>query len=159
MCNAGPFHHFLCFCVNMKAAWLHPPYYHTSPWVISASASLLKPCQSARVKRQPTDNCMTDTHTHTHTQTQTCSQGWEAFSPSFLAKYSYFVRLYCLLRWPFPWQFLQTSEKAASTWSKLDHICIYFQPPQEHPRWLSHSFSVREVFKSVKTGNRTPTFK
>lgn len=59
MCNVGPFHHILCVSVDMKVVSPLRPYYHISPRVILVSSLLLKPCQSAWIKWQPSGNWIT----------------------------------------------------------------------------------------------------
>ncbi len=100
MCNMEPFLHFLCVSVDMKAAWWLLPFYCISPWVIAVSSLLLKPCQSARAKWQPSGNRITG---------RRGSQ--ESPSSDLLAKWSDCVVMSWALRRPFPWRFLQTHIK------------------------------------------------
>lgn len=100
MCNMEPFLHFLCVSVDMKAAWWLLPFYCISPRVIAVSSLLLKPCQSARAKWQPSGNRITG---------RRGSQ--ESPSSDLLAKWSDCVVMSWALRRPFPWRFLQTHIK------------------------------------------------
>lgn len=117
MCNMEPFFHFLCVSVDMKVAWWLLPFYCISPRVIAVSSLLLKPCQSAWAKWQPSGNWITE---------KRGSQ--ESPSSDLLAKWPDCVVMSWALRWPFPWQslkthikkFLQVSDAKSIQWA----LCI-----------------------------------
>lgn len=112
MCNMEPFLHFGCVGVEVQAAWWLLPFYCISPRVIAVSSLLLKPCQSAWAKWQPSGNRITG---------KRGSQ--ESPSSYFLAKWSDCLVMSCALRRPFPWQFPQTHQKVlASVWCKVNSI-------------------------------------
>lgn len=100
MYNMEPFLHFLCVSVDMKAVWWLLPFYSVPPRVIAVSSLLLKPCQSAWAKWQPSGNWITG---------RRGSQ--ESPSSDSLAKWSDCVVMSWALRRPFPWRFLQTHIK------------------------------------------------
>lgn len=87
-------------------------FYCMSPRVIAVPCLLLRLCQSTGAKWQPSGNRIMG---------RRGSQ--ESPSSDLLAKWSDCVVMSWALRWPFPWQFLQTyQEVLASVWCKVTSI-------------------------------------